>query len=1256
MSLAPSVPTAASPSGLTRARPASANTRLRQKPGAAGGADFFASLGVDSHATPARRGASFTAGSSNRSFSNITMRTTHMESSTTTTSATPSGMGGASASPFRAGAGFFGAGASPTMSTGSAASSAASPGAPNAFAATSSWRTAAIGSSGSTTFGAGVGSSLRSPAVGGRTTAFHSGLQSPAGLALQSPAAAALQSPAAFALQSPSAGSFGTTSAATSAAPSRYAVRTPTSYASTYQQPPARTPTHPMPTYQAAHHPTPTQETPTQPTPSVLPISTPSWQTPVATTVDSGHAAPTVSASTISSVPTTTSVGGSVPPIGGAVRDRPTQLFSMENEDLFEDDGWGCDSPSAVLSPLAVLSPSPAPSNQIEETIPTPVQTTVQPTVSKEAEPDEFGWAEDDFMDDLVSPVSQGKQDPSTSMFNETAPEQENQVTASPVNYEASVPSTLSEQDTTPLTSASVDPSWSSSRPSITAVPGGETKAEDFSNETKVESHDVPAYGESKPTHVDQDDEIAAAGSTQVVTEEFEVPRAESVGTTAAANEFWNAGDEGELFGQNEPAHAEWDETVKAAVAEAAAPESVPASMPMNLQSSVPSAVPVESAVSAAAASEFWNEDDDAGLFDHDDHANEDWDETVKTGADYTPDVLPDERHDSSARSPVGEFKNDLASPAPVQFSGRDEFKSYDETIAHSDLPQQTLAQSHDAVSHHQQLPSAESAFESSSDGFFGTAASAQQQEFNIHSDFVDRSSATVATSQDTSPYSVERHELNLSGASALPEQKHDEVSPSAFYQSSSASASVAETQPTGSVSVDEGKQEEEVAAGLHSLSLSGPATTDSVNDVSASTAENIQEPYAPVGESYAAPSHESCDGSAAEASTSSAFTNDHEHANSFHSKSSVTWEPGSVHTTEAESSDVESSEHQSHSHEKSVEEDDRHNEKYDDYRGDHFPSGASTSSGHSFSSFGGRGLSYGFQSSFAVPGSETSSTDTTSRDVDGSSLRSFGVSSAGATFGGSEHVSEGPFSDGTASETPSIVDSSNASTAFGTDFPSVSEGQFSAPGTAFGGSDIVSDGQFSDGNASETTSISESGHGTVGFVSEYQPATGHYVTETIAETSTLNPFGASPPLDESDTPASASGLFGASPEPPRYDRASLSFAREEARNNHQSTPATDGCDEQPTESSEVSSEIQSAASLFGSGGDSGVPSPFRTFGTARAAPSHPPTLPVEHELPTSDASDLFGSSSADAGFGHAPNQPTDYGYGQQSYGQVCKL
>uniref|UniRef100_K3WLJ3 Sec16 central conserved domain-containing protein n=1 Tax=Globisporangium ultimum (strain ATCC 200006 / CBS 805.95 / DAOM BR144) TaxID=431595 RepID=K3WLJ3_GLOUD len=54
------------------------------------------------------------------------------------------------------------------------------------------------------------------------------------------------------------------------------------------------------------------------------------------------------------------------------------------------------------------------------------------------------------------------------------------------------------------------------------------------------------------------------------------------------------------------------------------------------------------------------------------------------------------------------------------------------------------------------------------------------------------------------------------------------------------------------------------------------------------------------------------------------------------------------------------------------------------------------------------------------------------------------------------------------------MVGSSNASTAFGTDFPSVSEG-FSAAATTFGGSDYVSDGQFSDGNVSETPSLNES-------------------------------------------------------------------------------------------------------------------------------------------------------------------------------------
>ncbi|KAG7396031.1 Protein transport protein Sec16B [Phytophthora boehmeriae] len=58
--------------GATRARPVSANTRLRQKPAAAN-QDFFASLGIDAQTSRGRTGSSASS-SSNRSFNSVTMR------------------------------------------------------------------------------------------------------------------------------------------------------------------------------------------------------------------------------------------------------------------------------------------------------------------------------------------------------------------------------------------------------------------------------------------------------------------------------------------------------------------------------------------------------------------------------------------------------------------------------------------------------------------------------------------------------------------------------------------------------------------------------------------------------------------------------------------------------------------------------------------------------------------------------------------------------------------------------------------------------------------------------------------------------------------------------------------------------------------------------------------------------------------------------------------------------------------------------
>uniref|UniRef100_M4BRG3 Protein transport protein sec16 n=1 Tax=Hyaloperonospora arabidopsidis (strain Emoy2) TaxID=559515 RepID=M4BRG3_HYAAE len=303
-----------------------------------------------------------------------------------------------------------------------------------------------------------------------------------------------------------------------------------------------------------------------------------------------------------------------------------------------------------------------------------------------------------------------------------------------------------------------------------------------------------------------------------------------------------------------------------------------------------------------------------------------------------------------------------------------------------------------------------------------------------------------------------------------------------------------------------------------------------------------------------------------------------------------------------------------------------------------------------------------GSQSSFASHRMYQSSIAST--DHDGSSIASFGVSSAGATFGGSERVSEGgAYSDGAVSESPSMVNSSNASTAFGTDFPSASEGQFSAPGTTIGGSDNASDGGFSDGNVSETTSMCESVHTNSRFVTDFSISGGEYASVGAVEHCSMQGVYASS-APESDSvapfgeaaPTAAATNFGGDDGPADVDpftsSPSIFTSSERASNAPLATALGDSRFDHQPEVTVLEENIQSAASLFDATAGADVPNPFGSFG-----PSSAPAVatPIgEHELPTSDAGDLFGAAVPSSGFQSSFAQPAQNAYGSiQSFDQA---
>ncbi|TYZ56946.1 hypothetical protein PybrP1_002822 [[Pythium] brassicae (nom. inval.)] len=274
-------------------------------------------------------------------------------------------------------------------------------------------------------------------------------------------------------------------------------------------------------------------------------------------------------------------------------------------------------------------------------------------------------------------------------------------------------------------------------------------------------------------------------------------------------------------------------------------------------------------------------------------------------------------------------------------------------------------------------------------------------------------------------------------------------------------------------------------------------------------------------------------------------------------------------------------------------------------------------------------------------------------RNHEGGSTASIGgdVSSAGATFGGSDYVRSDTFSDGTFSETRSIFGSSNASTAFGTDFPSVSEG-FSAAATTFGGSDYVSDGQYSDGNVSESPSLNGSLHPSVETNSELPRHAGEEEQFFGEDNDDENPFemsGNSGSTFDDAYPSTPSvgGLFdqdsGASEAAnPFASSPSVSFAASASEPSFQATPF--GASASASTADAATASVQSAASLFGATVGSDVANPFGEQPTPSFA---------EKELDVADAGDLFASSPTAAAFGGGGgssfNEPSQH-YSEQSY------
>ncbi|KAJ8550492.1 hypothetical protein ON010_g10577 [Phytophthora cinnamomi] len=627
---------------------------------------------------------------------------------------------------------------------------------------------------------------------------------------------------------------------------------------------------------------------------------------------------------------------------------------------------------------------------------------------------------------------------------------------------------------------------------------------------------------------------------------------------------------------------------------------------------------PVELSSPGAAAGEFWGDGDEDELFDHDDHADEEWDESIKGQTNLQQNVAC-----SSSEKPNAE-------PTLA-------FPSQDTSFSMSAPPPPPSTSVMDApVQEQESMPVPEvgtSAFNYSAPEQVEGVAIASPEESISQSPPVAEGTTTLE-SNSLPPPPMEKPAAGFQVTDATQEAKPTASLDAESSPFSSAFAKHASQGDDSNVYPEAPRS----ARFLHTPTGTG-GPFGRVPSPQGNENSNFQSEFSSVTDSATHDVQQTAQSSLAFEGDDKAETSDS------YTESSVRWDAGSVHAGA-----MSSEEHSGHHSTRQGQSDEEERDSVVSFSGENsfFPSAGRPSS-----------LYGGSQSSFASHRMYQSSVAST--DHDGSSIASFGVSSAGATFGGSERVSEGgAFSDGTVSETPSMVDSSNASTAFGTDFPSVSEGQFSAPGTTIGGSDNASDGGFSDGNASETTSMCESVSTNPRFVSEFSSSSGHYVTEAVGRRNMQEPFASSTPEPESafgdSEPAPAASMFGG--DDSSADANPFASAPSAFPPSHQATTvppaATSASDNAVQEEG-----VQSAASLFGATAGADVPNPFSSFGAAPAATVEEAKPIAEHELPTSDAGDLFSSGSASTGFESSFAQPAQKSYGSsyqagdQSYNQA---
>ncbi|CAI5732540.1 unnamed protein product [Peronospora destructor] len=323
--------------------------------------------------------------------------------------------------------------------------------------------------------------------------------------------------------------------------------------------------------------------------------------------------------------------------------ERPTQLFSMEDaEELYSDDGWDCDSPSTVLS---------NPTDETETTL-----TTVPVRAAAEAPGDEFAWGGDD--DVLASPVAKAT----------VISPRPNEVSAGGA-FETKAKSTMHQ-----AAPAAVDIKVATTTKSFTAteVPSHKAKLRFEQAQTVSRALRPPAAVPSTSFsatvtnstfeatgHSATQSSIHQSGPALERTQvEFTQPLPPS---TTVSSTFFPAKStrtafrmtsckappqttpsvQASVFRESYQQDEQWDDDLDQQEPADTGSETLATNDSMSVHTAAVTSVttiragafvtpPVELTSPGGDAGEFWGDGDEDKLFDYDEHADEEWDESIK--------------------------------------------------------------------------------------------------------------------------------------------------------------------------------------------------------------------------------------------------------------------------------------------------------------------------------------------------------------------------------------------------------------------------------------------------------------------------------------------------------------------------------------------------------------------------------------------------------------------------------------------------